>query len=81
MIVATNCPNCETDQPVEVKEQRFELYTKDTDKGFLPVSCTVCGATWELHYRLVGEESVELDGFIVDLEADNRISIQEDEGE
>ena len=61
VIVATNCPNCETDQPVEVKEQRFELYTKDTDKGFLPVSCTVCGATWELHYKLASEENLELD--------------------
>ena len=50
MIVATNCPNCKQDQPVEVKEQRFELYTKNTDLGFLPVSCTKCGATWELHY-------------------------------
>ena len=80
MIVATNCPNENKEQPVEVKEQRFELYTRDTDKGFLPVSCTICGATWELHYRLVGEESVELDGFIVDLEADNRVSVAEDEG-
>ena len=62
VIVATNCPNCETDQPVEVKEQRFELYTKDTDQGFLPVSCTVCGATWELHYKLASEENLELDG-------------------
>ena len=80
MIVATNCPNENKEQPVEVKEQRCELYTRDTDKGFLPVSCTVCGATWELHYRLVGEESVELDGFIVDQEADNRVSVAEDEG-
>ena len=61
VIVATNCPNCETDQPVEVKEQRFELITTDTDKGFLPVSCTVCGATWELHYKLASEENLELD--------------------
>jgi ribosomal protein L44E len=61
MIVATNCPNCKQDQPVEIKEQRFELYTKDTDKGFLPVSCTKCGATWELHYKLAGEENLELD--------------------
>ena len=61
MIVATNCPNCKSDQPVEVKEQRFELYTNDTDKGFLPVSCTVCGATWELHYKLASEENLELD--------------------
>ena len=61
MIVATNCPNCKQDQPVEVKEQRFELYTKNTDLGFLPVSCTKCGATWELHYTLTGEENLELD--------------------
>ena len=51
MLVATNCPNCESDQPVEVKEQRFELITKDT----------VCGATWELHYKLASEENLELD--------------------
>ena len=55
MIVATNCPNCKQDQPVEIKEQRFELYTKDTDKGFLPVSCTKCGATCKLAYRLTTE--------------------------
>ena len=61
MIVATNCPNENKEQPVEVKEQRFELYTKDTDKGFLPVSCTICGATWELHYKLASEENLELD--------------------
>jgi len=61
MIVATNCLNCKQDQPVEVKEQRFELYTKDTDGGFLPVSCTKCGATWELHYKLASEENLELD--------------------
>ena len=66
MIVATNCPNCSEvdpkgDRPVEVKEQRFELYTKDTDQGFLPVSCTHCGATWELHYKLASEENLELD--------------------
>ena len=61
MLVATNCPNCKSDQPVEVKEQRFELITRDTDKGFLPVSCTVCGATWELHYTLASEENLELD--------------------
>ena len=61
MIVATNCPNENKEQPVEVKEQRFELYTKDTDKGVLPVSCTVCGATWELHYKLASEENLELD--------------------
>jgi len=61
MIVATNCPNSKQDQLVEVKEQRFELYTKDTDQGFLPVSCTVCGATWELHYKLASEENLELD--------------------
>ena len=61
MIVATNCPNCKQDQPVEIKEQRFELYTKDTDKGFLPVSCTKCGATWELHYKLASIENIELD--------------------
>ena len=79
MIVATNCPNENKEQPVEVKEQRFELYTRDTDKGFLPVSCTVCGATWELHYKLASEENLELDGFIVDLEADNRVSVAEDE--
>ena len=54
MIVATNCLNCKQDQPVEVKEQRFELITKDTDWGVLPVSCTKCGATWELHYTLTG---------------------------
>ena len=61
MIVATNCPNENKEQPVEGKEQRFELYTRDTDKGFLPVSCTVCGATWELHYKLASEENLELD--------------------
>ena len=61
MIVATNCPNENKEQPVEVKEQRFELITTDTDKGFLPVSCTVCGATWELHYKLASEENLELD--------------------
>ena len=61
MIVATNCPNENKEPPVEVKEQRFELYTKDTDNGFLPVSCTVCGATWELHYKLASEENLELD--------------------
>ena len=61
MIVATNCLHCKQDQPVEVKEQRFELYTKDTDGGFLPVSCTKCGATWELHYKLESEENLELD--------------------
>ncbi len=61
MIVATNCPNCKLVQLVEVKEQRFELITTDTDKGFLPVSCTVCGATWELHYKLASEENLELD--------------------
>jgi hypothetical protein len=71
MIVATNCPNCKQDQPVEIKEQRFELYTifgpggyagSDlTDKGFLPVSCTKCGATWELHYKLTHCENLELD--------------------
>ncbi len=61
MIVATNCPNCKQDQPVEIKEQRFELYTKDTDKGFHPVSCTKCGATWELHYKLTHCENLELD--------------------
>ena len=61
MIVATNCPNCKQDQPVEVKEQRFELYTKNTDLGFLPVSCTKGGATWELHYKLESEENLELD--------------------
>ena len=61
MLVATNCPNCKQDQLVEVKEQRFELYTKDTDQGFLPVSCTHCGATWELHYKLASEENLELD--------------------
>ena len=61
MLVATNCPNCKSDQPIEIKEQRFELITRDTDKGFLPVSCTVCGATWELHYTLASEENLELD--------------------
>ena len=61
LIVGTNCPNCESDQPVEVKEQRFELITKDPAQGFLPVSCTICGATWELHYKLAGEENLELD--------------------
>ena len=61
MLVATNCPNCKQDQLVEVKEQRFELITTDTDKGFLPVSCTVCGATWELHYKLASEENLERD--------------------
>tara|TARA_R110000744_G_scaffold308483_1_gene416553 strand:+ start:1037 stop:1231 length:195 start_codon:yes stop_codon:yes gene_type:complete len=61
-IVATNCPNCESDQPVEVKEQRFELYTKDTSQGFLPVSCTKCGAAWELHYKLASEENLEAEG-------------------
>tara|TARA_R110000787_G_scaffold20970_1_gene62323 strand:+ start:108 stop:302 length:195 start_codon:yes stop_codon:yes gene_type:complete len=62
LIVATNCPNCESDQPVEVKEQRFELYTKDTSQGFLPVSCTKCGAAWELHYKLASEENLEAEG-------------------
>ena len=61
MIVATNCLNCKQDQPVEVKEQRFELITKDTVQGFLPVSCTICGATWELHYKGIGIENLELD--------------------
>jgi hypothetical protein len=63
MIVATNCPNCkQKDQPVEVKEQRFELYTKDTDKRIPTcVLHQVCGATWELHYKLAGEENLELD--------------------
>ena len=61
MIVATNCLNCKQDQPVEVKEQRFELYTKDPAGGFLPVSCTKCRATWELHYKLESEENLELD--------------------
>ena len=61
MIVATNCPNENKEQPVEVKEQRFELITTDTDKGFLPVSCTICGATWELHYKLASEENLELE--------------------
>ena len=61
MIVATNCPNENKEQPVEVKEQRFELITTDTERGFLPVSCTVCGATWELHYKLASEENLELD--------------------
>ena len=62
MIVATNCPNCkQKDQLVEVKEQRFELITTDTERGFLPVSCIVCGATWELHYKLASIENLELD--------------------
>ena len=61
MIVGTNCLNCKSDQPVEVKQQRFELYTKDTGGGFLPVSCTQCGATWDLHYKLESEQNLELD--------------------
>jgi hypothetical protein len=62
LLVDTNCPTCEINQPVEVKEQWFELYTKDTEKGFLPVSCTKCGSTWELHYKLDGIENIEKDG-------------------
>ena len=61
MIVATNCPNCKQDHPVEIKEQRFELYTKDPDKGFLPGELNKCGATWELHYKLASIENIELD--------------------
>jgi len=76
MIVTTNCPNCSEhdlkvapftkgDRPVEIKEQRFELYTRDTEGGFLPASCTVCGADWELHYKLAGVENLELDSVTV----------------
>ena len=56
------CPNCKTHGPIEIKEQRFELqFHPDAQFGYLPVSCTLCGATWEMHYTLSSIENLQLD--------------------
>tara|TARA_R100000306_G_C4357813_1_gene133697 strand:+ start:565 stop:753 length:189 start_codon:yes stop_codon:yes gene_type:complete len=53
------CPNCKTHGPLEIRDNRFERVFNDT--GYLDASCTRCGATWEMHYKLVAYENLELD--------------------
>lgn len=57
-----NCPNCKTRGPLEINAQRFELqFHPDPTMGYLPVSCTRCGAAWEMHYTLSSIENLQLD--------------------
>ena len=53
------CPNRKTHGPFEIRDNRFERIFFST--GYLPASCTRCGATWELHYTLSSIENLELD--------------------
>tara|TARA_R100000306_G_scaffold58234_1_gene56641 strand:- start:270 stop:593 length:324 start_codon:yes stop_codon:yes gene_type:complete len=53
------CPNCKTHGPFEIRDNRFERVLFST--GYLPASCTLCGATWEMHYTLSSIENLQLD--------------------
>jgi len=53
------CPNCEGHGPFEIRDNRFERIFFAT--GYLPASCTKCGATWEMHYTLSSIRNLQLD--------------------
>jgi len=53
------CPNCKGHGPFEIRDNRFERIFFST--GYLPASCTKCGATWEMHYTLSSIRNLQLD--------------------
>ena len=58
-VAGTACINCKEDGCLEIKDRRFERINGTA--GYIPVSCTLCGATFEMHYKLTHCENLELD--------------------